>query len=518
MSVRKVFRFGLGFGVICGTVVALSYNQWDLGTFGIVRFGRAALTAGKIIADYKVTFYKAGKIEDKYDRMKSEVHKRSALRLLDLCCANGGTFIKVGQHLGALDYLLPEEYVQTLKILHSQAPKSALEDVFHVIKEDLRQEPSELFSSFEPEPIGAASLAQVHKAVTKNGTTVAVKVQHRFVKTRSFVDMKTMEALVHLAAWIFPDFQLLWLAEETKKNLPVELDFINEGKNAERIQKIFSHYKWFKVPAIYWELSAPRVLTMEYCEGGQVNDKDYMDKHGISPKDVSQKLGKLYSEMIFLQGYIHCDPHPGNILIDNSKGNVKIVLLDHGLYTTLTDDFRLKYARMWLSLLNADTNAIQQNSENLGIERNLHALLASMITARAWKSIKAGISKRSVTESEDKEIKAFIGTYLHLISKVLNQVPREMLLIFKTNDLLRSIEYALKSPASASSFITMSRCCVRALVQDKLDRCESFSCRIHEMCICHWTMFKIRLYELYIWFQASLLGHVVFRLKFLMNS
>lgn len=87
------------------------------------------------------------------------------------------------------------------------------------------------------------------------------------------------------------------------------------------------------MPKIYWDLTTERVLTMEYCEGGQVNDKAYMEKHGISVEDVSRKLGKLYSEMIFVNGYIHCDPHPGNVLVHKSPSKgTQIVLLDHGLY------------------------------------------------------------------------------------------------------------------------------------------------------------------------------------------
>jgi len=87
----------------------------------------------------------------------------------------------------------------------------------------------------------------VYKAKLKTGETVAVKVQHKKVKERSFVDMKTMEVLVRAAAWAFPDFKLLWLAEETKKNLPKELDFLHEGKNADKMRSYMAHCQWLKV-------------------------------------------------------------------------------------------------------------------------------------------------------------------------------------------------------------------------------------------------------------------------------
>lgn len=89
---------------------------------------------------------------------------------------------------------------------------------------------------------------QVHRAVLKkDGTVVAVKVQHRAVKTNSYVDIKTMSALVRVTSWIFPEFKFDWLVDETKKNIPQELDFLREGRNAEKVEKLYSHYEWFKV-------------------------------------------------------------------------------------------------------------------------------------------------------------------------------------------------------------------------------------------------------------------------------
>jgi len=106
----------------------------------------------------------------------------------------------------------------------------------------------DLFLEFSEDILGAASLAQVYKAKLKSGEIVAVKVQHLNVRAHSYVDIKTMEMLVHMAAWIFPDFKLLWLADEMKKNLPQELDFLQEGRNAQMMRELMKKYKWLKVP------------------------------------------------------------------------------------------------------------------------------------------------------------------------------------------------------------------------------------------------------------------------------
>lgn len=270
--------------------------------------------------------------------MWSSVHTRSAEKLLKLCSTNGGVFIKVGQHIAALEYLVPHEYCEVLKVLHDHAPESTMQGVREVIRKDLGKEVEEIFEKFEDKPVGTASLAQVHKAKIRDGPEVAVKVQHPKVRDHSLVDMATMDILVNIVARVFPEFSLLWLAQETRINLPRELDFVLEAKNCEQVGRMFSNLKWLKVPEVIWEYTSSRVLTMEYLAGGKVTDKDYMIKNDINLREVSERIGELYSEMIFVQGYVHCDPHPGNILVSKVDGKPQIILLDHGLYSVSCSD------------------------------------------------------------------------------------------------------------------------------------------------------------------------------------
>ncbi|KYQ50313.1 putative aarF domain-containing protein kinase 1 [Trachymyrmex zeteki] len=210
-----------------GTLASLRVNEYDIGAIGIVRLGRAALTVLDIGRYYKRELFdsKLDKMSPEYLQLKSNAHKYGAQKLLELCCANKGVYIKVGQHIGALDYLLPQEYVHTMRVLHSAAPQSSFNDVLTVIKEDFKRSPYEIFQSIDPEPLGTASLAQVHRAVLKNGDVVAVKVQHRAVKSNSYIDIKTMSTLVSITSLIFPDFKFDWLVKETKRNIPQELNF-----------------------------------------------------------------------------------------------------------------------------------------------------------------------------------------------------------------------------------------------------------------------------------------------------
>lgn len=139
-KVSRLIKYGLIGGVAASTALSLHANQYQLDSIGIVRLTRAAVTVFNIGVIYKKELYAANLDKNtlEYKELKSKCHQKSAEKLLQLCCTNKGVYIKVGQHIATLDYLIPKEYVQTMKILHSHAPRNTIEDVFKVIKEDLK--------------------------------------------------------------------------------------------------------------------------------------------------------------------------------------------------------------------------------------------------------------------------------------------------------------------------------------------------------------------------------------------
>lgn len=144
LNIRQVIKYTTLGSIVGGTFLSLKANDYQLNSIGIVRLSRAAVTVFDIGATYNKNLYKSGisKESPEYKSLKSFCHQQAAEKLLELCCINKGVYIKVGQHIAALDYLLPKEYVQTMKILHSHAPANKLEDVYKVIREDLKQEVS----------------------------------------------------------------------------------------------------------------------------------------------------------------------------------------------------------------------------------------------------------------------------------------------------------------------------------------------------------------------------------------
>merc|ERR1711997_865030 len=144
----------------------------------------------------------------------------------------------------------------------------------------------------------------------------------------------------------------------------------------------------------------------------------------------------------------------------NARGSEEIVLLDHGLYTQLNNEFRINYSQFWLSILNANQEGIKEYADKLGVGQ-LYGLFACMVAGRSWTSITKGIDKAEKSAAESKEIKTNVARYIKEIADILAFVNRQMILIFKTNDLLRGIESSLGTKNSMSTFIQMSRACFR---------------------------------------------------------
>ncbi len=162
----------------------------------------------------------------------------------------------------------------------------------------------------------------------------------------------------------------------------------------------------------------------------------------------------------------------------------------------MTHDFRLDYAHFWLSILNANMSGIKQYADKLGVGQ-LYGLFACMVAGRSWASIIKGLDKAERSKDEHREIKDNARRYFREIIDVLAFVNRQMILIFKTNDLLRAIEHALGTSASMISFIQMSRACFRCLNHDRYRSCRSSWCRVYVSLVAQWHQFKITVYE---WF------------------
>ena len=363
---------------------------------------------------------------------------------------NGSIYIKLGQHLSSMGYLLPTEWTETFIPLQDRCPVSDYDSVREMFLRDTGKSISDYFDTFSETPIGSASLAQVHVATLKeSGEKVAVKVQHPELDQWAPLDMALTRFTFSSLRYWFPEWDMEWLSREMSESLPKELDFQIEASNARRTKEHFSniHDAPLLVPTIKFGLR--RILVMEYLVGHRPDDLNYLDSNGIDRDEVSAALARIFNEMIFGEGApLHCDPHGGNIAIrkNNSRRrpNFDVILYDHGLYRDIPTQIRRDYAKLWLAVMNTDEASMRKYAYRVaGITDEQFPLFASAITGRDYTVVaKSVVSSRS--DQERETISEALGEgMLEQLIHLLGQVPPIILLILKTNDL--SEKYQLVS-------------------------------------------------------------------------
>ncbi|KAM3294701.1 hypothetical protein ACQJBY_037530 [Aegilops geniculata] len=451
------------------------------------RLLRDSVAAATIAFDYQYSLWGLQPDSPAWLSAKHDAHLRSANRLQELCFRNGGIYIKLGQHIAQLEYVLPQEYVQTMReSMLKRCPVSSYEDVRGVFKKEIGELPETVFAEFDPVPIASASLAQVHAATTHDGKKVAVKVQHDHLIDTSVVDIATVDLVVNALHYVFPTFDYRWLVDEIQESAPKELDFLCEAQNSERclvnFRKLSPHIaNSIYTPKVYWNLSTSRILTMEYIDAKEVTDVKGIKDIGIRPVDVSNLVNKAFAEMIFKHGFVHCDPHAANMMIrplpqDSKKWFVlgskrpQLVLLDHGLYKELDHATRINYASLWKALVRADQNGIKEYSIKLGAGEDLHALFAGVLTMRPWERVidpSFGHLVLDGNNTDRSEMQMYANLYFPQISELLRRLPRVILLMLKTNDCLRAVNHALVGGSTPESFEIIARASSEAVFEAK---------------------------------------------------
>ncbi|XP_004500484.1 putative ABC1 protein At2g40090 [Cicer arietinum] len=450
-----------------------------------------AIAAANIVFDYEYSLWGIPEGSSEREKIKHEVHLRSAQKLRDLCFKNGGIYIKLGQHLGQLEYLVPQEYVQTMReSMLNKCPVSSYEQICDVFKKELGDTPDKIFSEFDPVPIASASLAQVHVARTHDGQKVAVKVQHTHMTETAAADQATVELIVNTLHNFFPSFDYRWLIDEIRESLPNELNFLSEAKNSERclenFRKLSPHIaNYVYAPKVYWNLSTSKLLTMEYMDGAYINDVKAIKKLGIHPHELSILVSQTFAEMMFKHGFVHCDPHAANLLVrplPSSNASFlgwrkpQLILLDHGLYKELDFDTRTNYAALWKALIFADANAIKKYSTKLGAGEDLYALFAGVLTMRPWNRVVDPSMDHLViqgSESDRSELQMYASEYFHEISELLRRLPRVILLMMKTNDCLRAVNNTLLQGSSLETFLIIGKVSSEAVIEAKMSQSKS---------------------------------------------
>lgn len=270
----------------------------------------------------------------------------------------GPTFVKFGQLLATRPDLIPAEYANEFRKLHDQVAGLAFADVESVLTAHFGAPLTEVFESFETQPLAAASIAQVHRARLNDGSQVVVKVQRPGIEKIINEDLEILRGLAEMAERYLPELRVFnptGIVREFRRSLENETNFILEANNIRRFSHNFSKNPDVKIPRVYSEYTGRRVLVMEALEGVPLSQRGALEQEGIDPEEVVRRGLKAYMKMVYTDGLFHGDLHAGNILI---LPNNQIGLIDFGIVGRLGKKTQNAIANIFLALAEEDYDRV----------------------------------------------------------------------------------------------------------------------------------------------------------------
>ena len=287
-------------------------------------------------------------------------HARLALEEL------GPTFVKLGQILSTRPDLLPPQFLEELSRLQDNVPPTAWDKISSSLEAELDIAIDELFTSFDPTPIAAASLAQVHAATLPDGSRVVVKIQRPDIERTINLDLDILYDMARLAKGRLPvgDIDLVELAEEFALTLRSELDYRREGHNADRFRQNFEAEPYIYVPRVYWDYTTRKVLVQERIFGIKINNIAAIDAAGHDRHELALHSARFIVKEILEDGFFHADPHPGNIFV--MEGGI-IGIMDFGTVGHLDPTDRAALVRLYVMAVRLDTVSLVEQLIQIGV-------------------------------------------------------------------------------------------------------------------------------------------------------
>ena len=388
----------------------------------LIKYGFEDLIAGLNIDGYLPTYWNPFLPKSK----KKEERHSTAERIRWAIEEMGPTFIKMGQALSTRSDLFPEDILEELVKLQDRVPSFPGEEAKKILEREFKTSCDELFQSFEEKPIAAGSLGQVHRAVLKGGELVAVKVQRPHIRRKIEIDL---EILHHMATIMENRMELgrlhrpSLIVDEFAKTLMKELDYGIEAANLERFSRLFSGHSHLYIHRLFREVSTSRVITTEFVEGVKPTRVQELKNSGLDPKMIARKGAELLLDQIFIHGYFHADPHPGNVLVLKKE---TICFLDFGMMGRLDRASREMVADLLMSVVQhkeaevVDALLRLTHSHALVDRLNLEREIAELMDFHLYRSLK------------DLEVGKLIRAILDLTAQYELRIPAQFFLLIKT--------------------------------------------------------------------------------------
>ena len=398
---------------------------------------RVARTGARLYLGYKRTERRARKLSPgEAEAAWDARHAAAAESLYRLAVDLRGLYVKAGQFIGTRTDVVPAPYTQSLSRLQDQAPPRPPAIVRHTIESELGRPISELFATFDDTPIGAASLAQVHRATLSDGREVVVKVQYPEVAGLVRLDVRNLRTIVRLVAWREPNFDFRTVVNEIGRQVPLELDFVREAEMTRRIRENLAAVPGVAVPRVIDGYTARKVIVTEYLHGARLLDRERREAMDIDPIAFARTVAEAYGHQIMVDGLFQADPHPGNILI---LPGGRAGLLDFGLTKELPSAARLGFARLVIAIGDRDSRGVLAAFRELGVKtrsespEDVFPLLAVLFDPRPL-----DVDPARQTEQHRQTMRA----------NPVEAIPGDLVLLGRVIGLLRGVCASLGAPLS----------------------------------------------------------------------
>ena len=336
----------------------------------------------------------------------------------------GPTFIKLGQILASRDDVIPKNYCDELSHLRNQVKPMEYEKVLEILDREYEGKTSEIFSKIEKIPIGSASIAEVHKAVLKDGTEVVIKIQRENIYNLMAMDVMLIKKIISLfkidklfnSVFNFND-----IIDEMFETAKEEMNFLIEASHTEEFYEKNKEVLYIRSPKVYREYTTSKSLVMEYLDGISINDFNTLEKFGYDRDEIGKKLAANYIKQALDDGYFHADPHIENLKIKDGK----IVYLDFGMMGKLSSRDRDLLSRCILAILKDDVTEVSHILLTFGKARGQvdHMVLKN--------DIRAVIRKNKTQDIIDIDIKDFMNDFLSMLSNNHISLPKDVTMLMR---------------------------------------------------------------------------------------
>jgi predicted unusual protein kinase regulating ubiquinone biosynthesis (AarF/ABC1/UbiB family) len=378
-------------------------------------------------------------------RGRAERFRRVARNFRELAVQMGGVLIKVGQFLSSRLDVLPREITDELAGLQDEVQPETLANIKAVAETELNARLEDKFCYFEEIPMAAASIGQVHRArlCPVPGQTepppVVVKIQRPHIQEIVDIDMKAIRVVGGWLKYYRPISKranVLGLIEEFSRVLHEEIDYINEGKNAEKFAANFADDPGVQVPSVYWDFTTRRVLTLQDVQTIKITDYAAIEEVGIDRVEVAERLSATYLKQIFEDRYFHADPHPGNLfvlptgeMVEGEKRPWKLVFIDFGMTGQVSDNLYEGLREMLIALGTRDAARVIKAYQDMDVLLPGTDLdLLQKATARVFR-VFWGKSTPQMMEMHKEEAQKFLDEFGDLLYEMPFQVPENLILL-----------------------------------------------------------------------------------------